>query len=62
MSEIMRGVVYLRHPRERSAWEIIFLHSEIDNCVRSMELAGKKKKKRFLINRKTNSYVGGIEN
>ena len=47
MSEIVRGVVYLRHPRERSAWEIIFLHSEIDNCVRRMELAGTKKKKLF---------------
>ena len=44
MLEIVRGVVYLMHPRERSAWKINFLHdSEIDNHVRRMELAREKK-------------------
>ena len=43
MLEIVRGVVYLMHPRERSAWKINFLHdSEIDNNVRRMELVRKK--------------------
>ena len=49
------------HPRERSAWKISFLHDwEINNHVRRMELA--RKKNCFLTNRKTNNYVGGIEN
>lgn len=38
----VRGVVYLMHPRKRLAWKINFLHSEIDNSVRRMELARKK--------------------
>ena len=43
MLEIVRGVVYLLHPRERSAWKINFLNdSEIDNPVRRMELARKE--------------------
>ena len=43
MLEIVRGVVYLLHPRERSPWKINFLnYSEIDNPVRRMELARKE--------------------
>ena len=44
MLKIVRGVVYLFHPRERSPWKIKFLNdSKIDNHVRRMELATKKR-------------------
>ena len=61
MLKIVRGVVYLMHPRERSAWKIKFLNnSEIDNHVTRMELARKKLFSNQQENKQTNK--AGIEN
>ena len=56
MLEIRRGVVYLMHPRERSAWKINFLH-DWEVITMSEEWNSLRKKNVFLSTGKQNKQL-----